>query len=126
MQALFFLRIQDLEDETVVQKVEAQVWLSLYNLLSKRQFSEKYELTDFRRSILLKLLKFANDRVADQLPFVASLKKWLLQIQVAGKNSSNSSSKKNNLLIETVAEIREELIQRCCGVQFECSSSTVL
>ena len=104
---IFVFPRQDVSDPYQVQKLEGQCWMSLYNLLSKPISSEKYELNDYRRGILLKLLPLITAPLESQLPFLKPLKKWLLQLQLGQVPAA-----KTLLLIETVAEIREGLVQR--------------
>ena len=75
--------------------------------MSKTQSAEKYEINDYRKSILLKILQFANDCVIDQLPFVGHLRKWLIDLKMG-----SASKAKSSLLIEPVAQIREGFIQK--------------
>jgi hypothetical protein len=49
-------------------KLEGQVWITLYNLFMNQDNNKKYEITDFRRSNLLRLRRFMNEQVFDQIP----------------------------------------------------------
>ena len=89
--------------------MEGQVWIALYNLLSKPQAASKYEISEFRKSILLKCLKYLNEDIESQLPFLKSFKKWLLQLQMGQCPLPDA---KKSLLIETVASIRESLFDK--------------
>ena len=53
-----------------VTKLEGQPWLSLYYLIAKKSFRERYSLTSFRKSQLLRVRKYLNEVLLDQLPFL--------------------------------------------------------
>ena len=40
---------------TSVEKMEAQAWICLYNLLSCKEVMDKYQINDFRVGVLIKL-----------------------------------------------------------------------
>jgi len=42
-------------------KIEAQCWLAVYNLLLTQETAKKYEITEHRKSHLLKLRKYLNE-----------------------------------------------------------------
>ena len=99
---------QDLADADLVQKLDGQSWMALYNLLSKPVSADKYEMSEYRRGVLVKLLPLLKRRtLQEQLPFLASMEKWLLELQLGSMPKA-----KPMLLIEPVAAIREELVTK--------------
>ena len=46
-------------------KIEAQVWLTIYNMFMTNEASRKYEITSFRKSNLLRLRKYMNEVLLD-------------------------------------------------------------
>lgn len=46
-------------------KIEAQLWLTIYNLFMTGESSRKYEITTFRKNNLLRLRKFMNEVLLD-------------------------------------------------------------
>jgi len=46
-------------------KIEAQLWLTIYNLFMTGETSRKYEITTFRKNNLLRLRKFMNEVLLD-------------------------------------------------------------
>ena len=46
-------------------KVEAQLWLTIYNMLMTNESARKYELTTFRKQNLLRLRKYMNEILLD-------------------------------------------------------------
>ena len=102
---------QDLDEDGGIPKIEAQVWLAIYSLLSKKVFTDKYEINTYRKNVIGKMAEYISDDYMDQLPMLKSFKKWLLQLSISNPPSS-SSHMKANFMIETVAELREGLIRR--------------
>jgi hypothetical protein len=49
-------------------KIEAQVWIAVYNLFMDPDCRKKYSLTEMRKSNLLRLRKYMNEVLLDQLP----------------------------------------------------------
>lgn len=100
-----------LEDETAsaLPKIEGQVWIALYNLLSKKQCTDKYELHHYRINVLGKLSGHINDVLIRQLPILEKLREWLLRLSVA---QTHAQSAKDLVLIEAVAEIQQSLENR--------------
>jgi hypothetical protein len=46
-------------------KVEAQIWLTIYNMFLSQDTNRKYEVTSFRKANLLRLRKFLNEVTLD-------------------------------------------------------------
>ena len=99
------------EDETNISmpKIEGQVWIALYNLLSKKQCTDKYELHHYRITVLSKLSGYINDSTTRQLPVLEKLRDWLLRLNVV---SPQAQSAKDLILIEAVGEIQQSLEHR--------------
>lgn len=49
-------------------KLEAQIWISIFNLMMNIENNQKYEITEFRKSNLLRLRKFMNEGLYDHIP----------------------------------------------------------
>ena len=48
-------------DSAKLNKVEAQVWLTVYNLFMDPEARKKYDLNDFRKNNLLRLRKYMKE-----------------------------------------------------------------
>ena len=92
------------QGNTAVEKMEFVAWLCLYNILSCKEIMEKYELNDFRISVLTKLQGKLHDHLMDQLPMMAHLKKWLAQISIAKPPAA-----KPTLIMELIPQIKESV-----------------
>ena len=103
--------LQDIEEDGGLPKIEAQIWIAIYNLLSKKVCTDKYEINSYRKNVIVKMAEKISDDYIDQLPMLKPFKKWLLQLSISNPPSS-STHMKANFMIETVAELREGLIRR--------------
>ena len=87
-------------EDLAVEKMEFISWICLYNLLSCKDVMEKYELNDFRMSVLTKLQGRLHDNLVDQLPMLSHLKKWLAQISI-----SKPAPAKPTLIMELTPQV---------------------
>ena len=61
-------------------KIEAQIWLTIYNMFLSQDTNRKYEVTSFRKANLLRLRKYMNEVVLDQLPMLTNLLRSLEEL----------------------------------------------
>ncbi|XP_018570966.1 zinc finger MYND domain-containing protein 10 [Anoplophora glabripennis] len=90
---------------------EAQVWLTLRQLLLDPECSKYYAITESRRSQIMKLLPLMKPTILDQLSPLIELKQWLCRLSVTGQPSAPPKP----LLLETVLEIKEKILQQAGG-----------
>ena len=82
------LSLQALNDEAMetvdnhCTKADAQIWISLYNLMSKKATAQKYEINNFRKTILTKLSGNIKETTEFNLGFLKPFKKWLLELEL--------------------------------------------
>ena len=86
--------------EEAVEKMEFVSWICLYNLLSCRDIMEKYQLNDFRLSVLARIQGRLHDSVVEQLPVLSHLKTWLAQVSI-----SKPPPAKPTLIMELVPQV---------------------
>jgi len=48
-------------EQNKVTKIEAQIWLAIYNMFLSQDTNRKYEVTTFRKANLLRLRKYMNE-----------------------------------------------------------------
>lgn len=91
-------------DLLALTSTEAQVWLAIYYLLCTKSAREHYEITQFRKDQLLRIRKYLNDLLLDQLPLLADIQRYLdeLSIMQAGGGAGGSGS----LVMEAVPYLR--------------------
>lgn len=98
-----------------LDKVSAQVWLALYNLLMDNECRKKYKFNSANKAtimkvfviqmrLILKLKTLLNENLIDQLPLLDSLQKFLDQLALFDPPSVSST-----FLIEQVPELQEQL-----------------
>ena len=89
-------------------KIEAQIWLTIYNMFMTNDTSRKYEMTSFRKQNLLRLRKFMNETLLDQLPMLADMLRGLEELNISADPGAVSGS--NAFIVQTLPEIRTRLL----------------
>ena len=89
-------------------KIEAQVWLTVYNMFMTNDSSRKYEMTNFRKQNLLRLRKYMNEVLLDQLPMLSEMLRGLEELNIAQDPGAVSST--NAFIVQTLPEIRTKLL----------------
>ncbi|KAM7358882.1 zinc finger MYND-type containing 10 [Cochliomyia hominivorax] len=92
-----------------VSKHEAQAWFCLRQILFNTNLMQSYEIKDERRQQLSKCQGLLHETLLDQLPPLIDLKQLLCQLTMS--NTKANVSKKTNLVLEELPEIRENLIK---------------
>jgi hypothetical protein len=91
-----------------IPKIEAQCWLAIYNLLMTPDSAKKYEITENRKSHLLKLRKYLNEVLLDQIPPLAGL---LKQLEFLSMQQCNTLQQKNPYMVQQIPEIRNKILE---------------
>ena len=99
-----------IQNTSSIPKIEIQIWLTIYNVLSRKICTEKYQINSYRKGVLTKLINMMSSDHLAQLPMLPAFKKWLLQLSIA--NHAPQSQMKANFMIEAVAQLRDEMIQK--------------
>eukprot|EP00164_Ancoracysta_twista_P007032 GFYU01009905.1.p1 GENE.GFYU01009905.1~~GFYU01009905.1.p1 ORF type:complete len:508 (-),score=140.68 GFYU01009905.1:64-1437(-) len=94
------------EEMQRVTKYEAQVWLSLYNLIMDTECKKKYELTQYRLDQVGRVRKLMNETLLDQIPMLNDFMRFLEESSIAKVGGAPSQ---NMFMIEQVPEIRDNL-----------------
>ena len=93
-----------------ITNCEAQPWLSIFHLTCSNTCRENYGLNSYRKSQLLRLRKYLNDVVLDQLPVLAEVMRYMDQLAIMSVSES-SSGQGSALLMQQVDTIRGEITQ---------------
>jgi len=102
----------DAEDVARLPKLHSQVWLTIYNLAMDSECRRAYELNSFRRETLLRLKRFINEIVVDQLPPLTNLHRTLEELSISGAfTGEGAASGASPFVIELVAEIHETFVR---------------
>lgn len=89
-------------------KLEGQLWITLYFLVSKREFRERYQLNSFRTAQLLRVRKYLNEILLDQLPMLSDIQRYMDELTISDSTSGGKA-------LEGVFVIPERLSCRDCG-----------
>eukprot|EP00053_Salpingoeca_punica_P010885 m.97285 g.97285 ORF g.97285 m.97285 type:complete len:466 (+) comp15523_c0_seq2:65-1462(+) len=94
------------EDRLALSKTEAQVWLTLYNLLMEVECRRKYRFDTHNRGEILKLRAHFNDVMSDQLPMLRDLRRMLEELSMMTPPEPEAQ-----VLLEQLPEIRDTLLR---------------
>ena len=97
-------------DLMTVTKLEGQPWLGLYHLLAKETFRERYHLNSFRKNQVLRVRKYINEVILDQLPFLADIQRYMDELAVTEVPEPVSAGN-SVFLFQQVAVAREVLLK---------------
>eukprot|EP00442_Polarella_glacialis_P045885 CAMPEP_0115144156 /NCGR_PEP_ID=MMETSP0227-20121206/61258_1 /TAXON_ID=89957 /ORGANISM="Polarella glacialis, Strain CCMP 1383" /LENGTH=622 /DNA_ID=CAMNT_0002553241 /DNA_START=32 /DNA_END=1900 /DNA_ORIENTATION=+ len=105
-------QVVEADDEGRLPKLQTQVWLSIYNLVMDPECRSRYEMTSFRRENLLRLRRYINEVVVDQLPPLTNLHRTLEELSISGQfTGAGQSAAPSPFVVELVAEVREALVR---------------
>lgn len=107
-------------DLLVLTSTEAQVWLALYYLLCTKAAREQYEMTQFRKDQLLRVRKYLNELLLDQLPLLVDVQRYLDELSIVQVGSHSGS--KGSLVMEAVPYVRQAMT-RAFGREYEAIAS---
>ena len=98
-----------------ITKLEGQPWLAVYHLLAKETFRERYHLNTFRKGQVLRLRKYLNEVMLDQLPFLADVMRYMDELAIMEVPEPGSSigggSQNSAFLFQQVAVMREGVLR---------------
>ena len=77
------------------------MWLLLNNLLVDPKARAKYDMDDYRKEAVLRVRRFMNDILLDQLPILRDLQRVLDELTM-GVSSQPDESQTTRLIIEQV------------------------
>ncbi|KAJ3295361.1 Zinc finger MYND domain-containing protein 10 [Borealophlyctis nickersoniae] len=91
-----------------LSKVEAQVWLALYNMLIEPECRNKYDYNTRNHAVILRLKAYLNETLVDQLPVLVDLQRHLEELTIM-QPPDNPALVRKGLLVEQVPELLEEI-----------------
>lgn len=86
-----------------------QMWLALYHLICKKEFRENYHFHSFRKSTLLRVRKYLNEVMLDQLPVLADVQRFMDELAIVDMPAPTSFG--SSLMMQQVATVRDSLIR---------------
>lgn len=93
-----------------ITKLEGQPWLALYHLMAKTVFRERYHLNTFRKAQALRVRKYINDIILDQLPILADIQRYMDELTLT-EVPEPASSANSVFMFQQVPIARESLIK---------------
>ena len=97
-------------------KLEGQIWLAIYNILTDKACGERYYFSSQRKDNLLRARKYLNDVLLDQLPMLADIQRFMDEITIM-KPPEASAKNMGGLIMEQVPVVRDGMVQRCNWVE---------
>ena len=90
---------------------DGQPWLTLHALLMEPALRSRYALSSHRRATLLRVRKYMNEVLLDQLPLLADIQRLLDEVTIAPP-AECAAEGGGRLLMEAVAEVMEGVTRR--------------
>lgn len=94
---------QSYTDTAKIPKTEAQVWLTIYSLFMNEDVRRKYDLNSYRKGNLLRLRRFLNEVVVDQIPVLGALHRALEEMSLIGDGNGPTMS---SFAVQQLPELR--------------------
>jgi len=91
-----------------VPKIEAQCWLAVYNILLTKETAQKYEITENRKNHLMKLKKYLNELLIDQIPPLVEL---LKSLEYLSMQNCQAIQKNDPFMVQQIPEIRNRILE---------------
>ena len=79
-------------------KLEGQLWLALYNLLCDKEFRQRYYFNTHRKDSLLRVRKYINDVLVDQLPMLADVQRYMDELTIMKPPEPSQQSEVNGTM----------------------------
>jgi hypothetical protein len=97
------------EETLLLGRVEAQVWIALYNLLVDPECRKKYEYNQYRQETVGKLRDYLTPTLVDQLPVLQHVQRAIEEIAILTA-PMDASTAKVAAMIEEVPEMADEIM----------------
>jgi hypothetical protein len=93
------------EDVLRICAPEAHLWFSLHKLLCDRECRKKYQYTSSKKELILKIKRFLNETIVDQIPALADVQRALEELSFLEPPSGTEEKFRNSLVIEQMPRI---------------------
>ena len=93
-----------------ITKCEAQCWIAIFHLTCSKTCRTQYGLNTFRKEQLLRLRKFLNEVMLDQLPILAEIMRYMDELSLMSVPES-CSGQGSALLMQQVPLVRDAIIR---------------
>ncbi|KAG5191579.1 hypothetical protein JKP88DRAFT_271291 [Tribonema minus] len=92
-------------------RLEAQVWLALFHLVTQPECRRRYHINAFRKAALLRARRYVNDVLLDQLPVLADVQRFMDELAIADVPEPSQDPVSAGLLMEQVPQVRETIVR---------------
>lgn len=92
-------------------KCEAQCWFAVYFLTCSEQCRRQYGLNSFRKKQLLRLRKYLNEVMVDQLPVLSDLIRYIDELTLLNV-PENATGHGSALLMQELGVMRDDIIKK--------------
>ena len=79
-----------------------------YNLVAKEVFRERYHINNFRKGQLLRVRKYLNEVILDQLPFLADIMRYMDELAIS---EVATDDRQNVFMLQQVSQARESIVK---------------
>jgi hypothetical protein len=97
------------EDMGLLPELQVQLFLAVHNLAMDGECRNRYNMTGTRKGNLLRLRRFLNDVVFDQVPPLANLLRTLEELSISGQLTGVEEAH-TPFIVELIPETRERLV----------------
>ncbi|XP_013417861.1 zinc finger MYND domain-containing protein 10 [Lingula anatina] len=97
-------------DSLKLTKIEGQMWIALFQLLMNQDCQQKYDLSSYRKNVIIKLRSYLTEVVLDQMPVLSELQRFLEHLSMMDPPPA-----KKDLVLEQIPEIREKILTQYEG-----------
>lgn len=91
---------------------EAHAWFCIHKLLCDPQCRTRYPYTQSKKEVILRIRRFMNDTLTDQIPALASVQRALEELSFLEPPSGTEEKFKSTLIIEPVPRLMSSIDTR--------------
>ena len=73
-------------------KIEGQPWLALFHLMCSNEVRQRYQFTTHRKESILRVRKYLNDVLVDQLPVLSGVQRFMDELAIMKAPDANTVS----------------------------------
>ncbi|CAM9495957.1 unnamed protein product [Ectocarpus sp. 4 AP-2014] len=85
------------------------VWLAMYHLMCEEECRKRYHFNSLRKNNILRVRKYLNDILLDQLPVLASVQRYMDELTIMEVPEPPSVGTTGSLLMEQIPKVRQSL-----------------
>ena len=102
-----------------ITQCEAQCWIAVFYLTcGSAKCNEQYGLNTYRKEQILRIQKFLNEYLMDQIPILVDVTRYLNELSlmsVPDISRSGTSGSGMAMLMEQIDQVRESVLKSCKG-----------